>query len=169
MGYRLISLRSSDGTAHTNSTTEAVLDSVLIPAGSLMVGKVYNVKGKIRATATNSTDTLTVLATFHTSATTGGTTIGTSGAVDAADNDVVYFDIDLIPQSAAGSSAGTIEVCGSMSVVGAEGTVTMRAVHHALSSINYLANQYFVVTGDWSVASASNSCVSESLYCAELS
>lgn len=165
---KLISVRTSDGTAHTNSTTEAVLDSVKIAAGSLQAGKVFRFRGKVRATAENSTDTLTVLATVHTSAAIGGTTIGTSGAVDAAANDVVYYDIDLIPQSAAGSSAGTIEVQGTMTALGAEGTVTARAVHQALSSINYLADQYFVITGDWSVASASNSCVAESCVAEEL-
>ena len=165
---KLINVRTSDGTAHTNSTTEAVLDSVTIKAGTLQAGKVLRFRGKIRATATNSTDTLTVNASVHTSAATGGTAVGTSGAVDVADNDVVYYDIDLIPQSAAGSSAGTIEVHGTMSAPGAEGTATTRVVPQALSSINYLADQYFVISADWSVASASNSCVAESQVAEEL-
>lgn len=168
MGLRILSIRSSAGTAHTNSTDEAVLDSYLIPAGSLMLGKVLRFTGQVRATATNSTDTLLVRCYGHTAASVAGTAVSTSGAVDATDNDTVDFDIEFIPRSAAGSTSGSIMVRGGMTAVGAEGTVTYRGVHQILSSINYTSDYYFVVGGDWSVASASNSCQSEALTVYEL-
>lgn len=158
---KIFSNAVADGTALTNTTTETPLDSVLLPAGTLQSGKVFRWQGKVRATATNSTDTLNVKLYTHTSAAIGGTAIGQSGAVDVADNDVVYWDLTVIPQSAAGSSAGTIEVIGLVTAPGAEGTATARVAHHQVTSVNYLADLYLVCTGTWSVASASNSCVAE--------
>lgn len=172
MPVRIVQCRIADGTALTNTTTETVLDYVTIPAGSLVPGKIYRCRGKVRATATNSTDTLTVKLYGHTtSAVASGTALGTSGAVDVADNDIVVWDIDLVPAGTQGvpSSSGVIQVSGLVSAAGAEGTVTARGAHEKLSSINCQADYYVGVTGKWSVASASNSCLIESFTVEEIS
>jgi hypothetical protein len=152
------------GTAHTNSTDEAVLGSVLIPANTLGRGVVLEVAGQVRATATNSTDTLIVNARVHTSAAVAGTVVGTSGAVDATNDDVVDFDLRIIPRSAQNSTSGGLLVIGSMTAVGAEGTVTRRAVHQVMTGVDYAADQYLVISADWSAASTGDSCQLEAIY-----
>jgi hypothetical protein len=159
MATRIISTMSAAGTAHTNSTTETTVGYVALPAGTFGLGKIINAKGILRATATDSTDTLVAVAYMHTAATVAsGTALGTSSAVDAANDNTVSFDLTFSPYSAQGSTAGSIVVHGSMSAVGAEGTVTMRAVYQLLTSIDFTAIQYIGIGADWSVAAAANSC-----------
>jgi succinyl-CoA synthetase alpha subunit len=147
------------GTAHTNSTAETTVGYVALPPGTFGLGKIINAKGILRATATDSTDTLTVVAYMYTTAVVvSGTALGTSGAVDAANDNTVSFDLTFSPYTAQGSTAGTIVVHGTMTAVGAEGTVTARAVYQLLSSIDFTATQYIGIGADWSVAAAANSC-----------
>ena len=149
------------GTVHTNSTTEAVLDSTSIPAYSTQAGTIYHWTGSVRATQTNSTDTLTVVGRIGTTAL-AGTAIFTTGAVDAADDDVVVWDVTLACRSTTSCIAS-----GSASIVGAEGTVTTRALFQSLTITNTSA-LYFGVTADWSAASASDDVQGESFVLSQL-
>lgn len=159
--FRLLYVLLAAGTAHTNSIVETVLASKELPAYSTQAGKVYRWSGAVRATATNSTDTLTVVGRIGTTAL-AGTSIFTTGAVDAADNDVVTWDVTITCRSAT-----SIVVHGSATILGAEGTVTRRAVFEVISVTN-TASIYLGVTADWSVASASNSCQAEAFEVSEL-
>lgn len=160
MPSRLLQMRTADGTALTASSTETVLDSIALPPGSLGNGKQIRISGVVIATATNSTDTLTVKAYHHTAAAVAsGTALGTSGAVDAANNDTCNFEIIVSAQSAQGSTSGTLVVTGYMSAVGAEGTVTQRGVYQKLTAVDLTATQYLGVTAQWSSTNSGNSCV----------
>lgn len=143
------------GTAHTNSTTETVLASYAFPAYAFQPGKVYHLHAAAIATATNSTDTLTVVVRLGPTTLTG-TTIGTTGAVDVSDNNVVVVDLYLTVRDA--DSSSTVMVTGLATILGAEGTVTARAVFEQVTSLDWAVVQYLELTGDWSVASASDSC-----------
>lgn len=169
MGAHVISMLSAAGTAVTASSTETVGSYVAIPAGTFANGKQIRVNGHARATATNSTDTLTVKAYSHTAAAiASGTELATSGAVDAANDDVVTCELVFSPRSAAGSSSGSIVVSGFFSAVGAEGTVTTRAVHQVLSSIDFNAVLYVGLTLKWSTTSSGNSAQVEALDVVEI-
>jgi hypothetical protein len=158
---------TSAGTAHTNSTDEAVLSSQELKGNHFRSGKVYRYQGAVRATATNATDTLTVVGRVGTAAL-SGTAVFSSGAIDVANNDLIVWDVLIIPRSAAGSTSGSLIVTGSATILGAEGTVTSRAVHEIVSSVDYTASQYVSVTGDWSVANAGNSAQAEAFVLTEL-
>jgi hypothetical protein len=81
-GADLLGAVIANSSAHTNTTTEASFDqTVVIPAGTIRVGDVYQIAAGVNATATNSTNTLTCKLRF------GGTTIATSGAIDVANSD----------------------------------------------------------------------------------
>ena len=138
-------------TALSNTITETAFSngSVSIPANTLKVGDVIRVKSQGIATATNSTDTLTVKPYL------GATELATTGAVDVANNDI--WDIDLTIVIRTIGASGTYVVTGSVSL-GAAGTVTKKAVYVASTAIDTTAAITLAVKGTWSVASASNSC-----------
>lgn len=170
MGLRNLTTTTAAGTAVSNTTTETALNGALftIPANTLRAGVAYHLKGTVRATATNSTDTLQVRVRGHTAATlAAGTAVAASGAVDVADNDVVHLDLRVCPRSAAGSTAGTVAVDGVISAPGAEGTATTRVAFEILT-VDYTAAYYIGATGVWSVASASNSCQVETFIVDEI-
>ena len=146
------------GTALTNTTSETVLASTELAANALQVGQVYNLKAAVRATATNSTDTLTVRVRVGPTTLTG-TVCASSGAVDVANNDVVIVDLQFVVRSVGASSV--VIVSGSCSAPGAEGTATQRVAFESLS-ISSLVAQKVELTGAWSAASASDSCQAES-------
>lgn len=162
---RLIALLAAAGTALTNSTTETVLTSYALVTGvplaaySFQVGKSYRIRGSVRATATNSTDTLRVRLRIGPTTLTG-TVVADSTAVDVADNDLFIFDVTVTCRAV--GSTGEILIAGSASVIGVEGTATMRTTFERITSFDTTSAQRIEVTGVWSVASASNSCQAES-------
>lgn len=165
MGHRVIQREVAANAALTNSTAETVLRSCSLPAYSFQVGKRYRVHAQVRATATNSTDTLTVLCRIGPTTLTG-TTIASSGAVDVANNDGCVFDLQVMCRSV--GSTGEILVTGAASVLAAEGAATLRYVYEDKTSLDMTAAQLIEITGQWSVASASNSCICEQFVIEEL-
>jgi hypothetical protein len=156
---KLLSVETAAGTAHTNSTDEAVLGSYTFPAYFWQPGKVVKARAAVRATATNSTDTLTCYVRFGAAALTG-TAIYTSAAVDVADDDIFVADIQITCRDADASST---LVC---SVIGCNPDATGEAADiefTIVSTVDTTAATYLGITGDWSVASASNSCQLEAL------
>jgi len=144
------------GTAHTNSTDEAVLGAFSIPANTIKQGTIVKVRYQGIATATNSTDTLTVVLRCGPTTLTGQALI-THAATDVEDNDIFEGEFTLVGRAAPGATAACVGV-GSFSGLGAAGTPTRRAAY--LGSTNFATNGALLmeVTADWSVASASNSC-----------
>ena len=164
MPIRPLSVLTSAGTAHSNSTTETVLASYTLPASSLCPGKVYHLHALAIATATNSTDTLTVVVRVG-STTLTGTVCASSGAVDVADNDVVVVDLYFTVRDA--DSSSVVIVSGFCSAAGAEGTATARVAYQSLA-LDTTVDNYIELTADWSVASASNSCRADAFIFTEM-
>jgi len=155
---QLIYSQGAAGTTHTNSTDEAVLASATFPAGFWQAGKVVKARALVTVGSSNSTDTLTVVARFGAAALTG-TAIGTTSALDVADNDLVVADIELECRS-----AGTAGVIVATVLLSEDAAGTAAGAHgQVISSVDTTAATYVSITGDWSVASASNQCTAQGL------
>ena len=159
---KLISALSAAGTTHTNSTDEAVLASHAFPAHFWQPGKVVKVRALCTVDSSNSTDTLTVVARFGAAALTGGA-IGTTSALDVADDDLCVCDIELFCRT--GGSAGVIVATVLLSedaagtAAGAHGSV--------VTAVDCTAATYVAITGDWSVAHADNQVTAQSFTVSE--
>lgn len=143
-------------TAHSNSTDEALFDKQYsIPANTLVAGSVIKVRYQGIATATNSTDTLTVKLYIGGLA---GTAILTGTATDVANNNIFAGEA-LIQIRTAGASGTLVAVGTHTDVPAASGTATHGICEiTASTTIDTTAAQVIGVGADWSVASASNSC-----------
>ena len=146
-GLRYSSIAASS--ALTNSTTETTLDTFTLAADELKAGDVVHIKAGGIATATNSTDTLQLKVKI------GGTVVIATAAVDVADNDIWTIDTDVVVRT--DGPSGTFYANG-VQQLGVEGTATMRQDHVVSSAIDTTAALAVIITGTWSVASASNSC-----------
>ena len=135
--------------AVTNTTTETTMHSVSIPADTLRAGMVLRIRAQGIATATNSTDTLTIKVKL------GSTVVCATAAVDVANNDVWVLDTEVTIRTEGAS--GTLVAAG-LAVLGVEGTATARADMLASTAVDTTAAITVAVTATWSVASASNSC-----------
>lgn len=155
---KLLDVKTAAGTALSNATAETLLGSTVLVAGALQPGKVIKVRGSVRATATNSTDTLNVKVRLGPTTLTG-TVIFDATAVDVADANVMVFDVELVPRA----TLTDVVAVGFGTIEGAVGTVTARGAHVIVGSLNFAVAQRIEVTGTWSVASSSNSCQLESL------
>lgn len=155
---KLIKADATASSALSNTVTETVLKSHLFPAGFWQVGKVVRARIGVRATATNSTDTLAVLARLGAAALTG-TSLGGQAALDVANDDVCVLDVELICRTA--GSSGVI-VATMLTAKDAAGTVAGGQVV-VVSSLDLTADTYLGFTGQWSVANAGNSCLADCL------
>lgn len=135
--------------ALTNTTTETSFAKILtIPANKLQVGSVIEYFCQGIATATNSTDTLTVKIYI------GGVEVASTGAVDVADNDIWVMQGKAIIRTV--GSSGTM-VGADLHILDAAGTAAVSG-YKASAAIDTTAAVEVDVKGTWSVASASNSC-----------
>ena len=157
MAEQILSRLSAAGTAHTNSTDEAVLASATIPANFLQAGQRVRVRGLVRTTAQNSTDTLTVTLRCGTSAL-SGTAVFASSAIDQVVDDVFVFDVELSVRT--GGSSGVLVANGFAMGPDASGTAA-QGVGKVLTSVDLTSALYLSVTGDWSAASTGDSCQAE--------
>lgn len=142
--------------AHTNTTTEALFDKQYsIPANSLQVGEVVKIYFQGIATATNSTDTLTIKLYLGGLA---GTALLTGTATDVADNNIFAGFAQFIVRTV--GATGTIVAFGHHTdVPAASGTASMAITEiTASTTLDTTAAQVIGVGADWSVASESNSC-----------
>ncbi len=140
--------------AITATATETAFDKTYtFAADQLKVGDVIKIYGQVIATATNSTDTLTVKVYFGNGL--SGTAIGTSGALDVANNDICIFDITLIIRTV--GATGTFVASGFITI-GVPGTATVKT--YAIASTTFDSTGTMVVTpsATWSSTNAGNSC-----------
>jgi len=138
-------------TAVSATSTETDFDqTITLPANLLVQGSVLRVFAQGIATATNSTDTLTVKLYV------GSTVVATSAAVDVANNDTWVFDFSLTARAAAGASAACVGA--GTGTLGASGTATMK--HISLASTNFATNGTLTIkmSATWSSTNAGNSC-----------
>jgi hypothetical protein len=165
MGFKLINVETSAGTALSNSTAETVLSSHSFPAYFWQPGKVVWVRGSVRSTATNATDTLIVKVRLGATTLTG-TALFTSATIDQVNDDTCVFDLMLTCRDA--DSSSTIVACGFASPPDATSTAVVSVAPTPTASLDLTAAILLEVTGTWSVASASNSCQLESLNILEI-
>lgn len=137
------------GTALTNSTSETTLGAKTISGADLRVGDVIRVLAQVIATATNSTDTLTLKLYV------GTEEIVTTGAVDVANGDIGYINCDVVVRSIGAS--GKLAAAGLVAL-GVPGTVTAKPFLKAEASEDISGDVAVAVKGTWSVANAGNSC-----------
>jgi hypothetical protein len=152
---RVVSCLTEAGTAHSDSTTETALASYTIPADTLKAGTVVKVRYQGIATATNSSDTLTIKLYLGGLS---GTALLTGTATDVANNNIFAGEAMIVIRTA-GASGTFVSVGTHTEVPAASGT----AVHDvteivASTAIDTTATVAVAVGADWSVASASNSC-----------
>jgi hypothetical protein len=152
----LLYMNTAASTAHTNTTTEALLDTKYsVPAGMLVAGDIIKIRYQGIATSTNSTDTLTVKLYFGGLS---GTALLTGTATDVANNNIFAGEAEVFIRTV-GASGTFVAVGTHTEVPAASGT----AVHDvteivASTTIDTTAAIEIGVGVDWSVASASNSC-----------
>lgn len=151
----LVYANTAASAAHTNSTDEALFDKQYsIPANTLIAGSVIKVRFQGIATATNSTDTLTVKLYIGGLA---GTAILTGTATDVANNDIFCGEATIVVRTA--GAAGTLVAFGSSAIVpAASGTAVPVYQITASTAVDTTAAQVIGVGADWSAASASDSC-----------
>lgn len=139
---------------HSDTTTEALFDKQYsIPADTLVAGSVIKVRFQGIATATNSTDTLTIK--LYIGGLTG-TAILTGTATNATDNDI--FTGEALIQVRTAGASGTLVAVASGNIVPALTRVAVPVFQiTASTAIDTTAAQVIGVGADWSVASASNS------------
>lgn len=140
----------------TNTTTETAFSngSVTIPKNTLQVGDVIRIRGQAVASATNSTDTLTVKVKI------GSTVIATTGAVDVANGDVATFDVTLTVRAIGAS--GSIVAQGTISL-GTPGTVTAKPFTLGATALDTTVDEVITITATWSVANAGDVVALQSL------
>ena len=137
-------------TAVTATTAATVFDkTAVLPASYLQAGDVIKVRAQVVATATNSTDTLTLALLI------GATAIVTTAAVDVANGDVGFFDFDITIRTIGAS--GTLVATGA-SALGVPGTVTAKPAFLASTAVDTTAAQTIGVQATWSTTNAGNSC-----------
>lgn len=141
-------------TALTASSTETALDSYTIPANTLKAGTVIRVRFQGIATATNSTDTLTVKLYLGGLS---GTAILTGTATDATNNDTVQGEAMI--QIRTIGATGTMIASASGNIVPAATRVAVPVYQiTASTTIDTTAALDVTVGYKWSTTSGSNSC-----------
>tara|TARA_R100000005_G_scaffold96616_2_gene85202 strand:+ start:10269 stop:10877 length:609 start_codon:yes stop_codon:yes gene_type:complete len=152
--------KTAASAALTNTTTETALDSLAIPANTLVAGSTIRVRSMGITTAQNSTDTLKIYLSLGptTTALASREELLATTAVDQEDNDVFYIDA-LIQVRTIGSS-GTAVAMIEFQDPDAAATATKRSLK-ASFTLNTTVEQTLAVSGEWSVANAGNSCRSD--------
>jgi hypothetical protein len=151
---KLIEVDGAAGTTLTNATAETVLKYYSFPAGFWHAGKVVEVTWANLIPSTNSTDTLAVRGRFGAAALTG-TVVADGVALDVANDDVSVGRTRIICRSVDAAAQTGVFVCSSLVARDAAATVAGGNLA-VVSSLPVNAATFFGVTGQWSVASASN-------------
>lgn len=143
------------GTAHTSTTTEALIGSYSIPANTLVAGSVIEVEYQGIATAATNSDTLTVK--LYIGGLTG-TALLTGTATNATTNDIFSGKCTVVIRTA--GTSGTLVATGHHTdAPAASGTATIGIAEvTASTAINTQAAQVIGVGADWSTADVNNSC-----------
>lgn len=148
-GGGLIYSSVAASSAVTTSAVATKFDqSYTFAANTLKAGDVIKTVAQVIATATNSTDTLTLELMI------GSTVIATTGAIDVANNDTFTFISDVTIRTAGAS--GTL--VGDTIVNTATGNATFKSIILASTAVDTTATQQIAVRATWSSASSGNSC-----------
>lgn len=150
----LLSSMTAAGSALTNSNTETVLGSVTIPANTIKLGTVVQIRYQGIVTADNGATTLTVR--LRVGATTlTGTAIISHAATDTSANHIFTGFCELVGRAAPGATAA----CVAKTHYNDPGAAGAAVKAGFMGSTNFATNGALLVevTGQWSAADA-NSC-----------
>ncbi len=137
-------------TAISNNAAETAFDQKLtIPANMLRAGDIVRIRAQAIATSTNSSDTLTLKAYI------GATLIIATAALDVSNNDIGFFDIDLVIRTIGAS--GTFVATGVQGI-GTPGTVTGKPFNLGSTAIDTTAALDVVIKALWGAANVGDSC-----------
>lgn len=144
----------ADSAAVTNTTTETAFDKTAIIHGSaLAAGDVLHVRARVHVSSTNSTDTLTLKLYL------GTEEICSTGAVDVANDDIGLIDAMIVVRT----TGATAKVSASgFTLLDAAATLSTKFRKDEATE-DLSAATTIAVKAEWSVASASNSCLLEDL------
>lgn len=143
---------TADGSALTNTTTETTLATHTVAANEFLADSEVEIEGSITVTSGNGNDTLTARVKL------GGSTLATSPAFDVTNaGDQIHF-----------------RVVGYWRTIGASGKLVVKYANFSCNAqaapiagaigvageitLNTTGTLACIVTGQWSAASASNSC-----------
>lgn len=146
--------------AVTNTVTETGFDKThTILANTLKAGDVIRIRAQAIASATHSDATLTLKLYLN------AVEIVTTGAVNVADGDIGYVDVEICIRTIGAS--GTMVAAG-VQALGVPGTVTAKPFLLASTAIDTTADQVVAVKATWSYANAGNSARLDLLTCKRL-
>ena len=134
--------------ALTNTVTETTLASVTLDGKRLRAGDVIRVRAQGIATATNSTDTLTLKLYAATEV------VYATAALDVANSDVWLIDMDIVVRIAGASG----HLAGAGQAAFGAAATTLKSIILADAAEDVSGDVVVKITGTWSVASSSNSC-----------
>lgn len=135
-------------TAVTATTVATKFDkNYTFAANTLQAGDVIRVAAEAIASATNSTDTLTLDLMI------GATVVATTGAIDVANSDTFTFMSDIVIRTSGAS--GT--VVATTNVNTATGNATFKSIILGSTAIDTTATQQIAVRATWSTNNAGNS------------
>lgn len=149
----LVTNAAAASTAITNSSTETVFDngSFSIPTNWLRAGSLIRFGWQGIATATTGSDTLTIKAYVN------STSVATSSATDATNNDIFAGDAAVAIRTIGAS--GTFVASSSFTKVEAASLTASRVDQiTASTAIDTTAAVVIAVKATWSAISASDSC-----------
>jgi hypothetical protein len=133
---------SSYGTV-TDTITETTLGTVTLSANSVKVDQKVRIECLVKATSTNSTDTLAVKLKL------GSTVLSTVAAADVANDDSEFILFT-------GFIDATNELLHGVALDGRTGAALANPEPSADVAFDCQADKVFTVTGTWSVAHADN-------------
>lgn len=137
----------------TSSTAEnPFATNYTLPANSLAVGDQLRIRGLVKVTNQNSTDTLTLKLKI------GSVVVEVTAAVDVATSDIGFFDA-LVQVLAIGAS-GSIVASGTQTL-GTPGTAVAKPINLDPTTIDTTAANLITMTGQMSVSNAANVAVAE--------
>lgn len=143
----------------TNSTTEtAFVKTLSFPAQSLRVGDLISGFAAVKATSTNSTDTLTCKVYIGPAADPKtGILVCDQTAIDVADGDVIGLEFKLCVDAIGAGSTFKVSGCGLSYKHGATAVSKTLAIAGAVDAqASSFGDLVVAVTATWSAASASD-------------
>lgn len=154
-GSRLLYANIATSAQVENTTVETAFDkSKTIDGAMLRVGDVLRCRAKVNVEDNNSTDTLLLKMKL------GTLVIGQTAAIDVADLDVGFIDVDVVIRAV---GAGGNICSGGQAGLGVLQTGTMRVTGIVPTAIDLSGDVALTVTATWSVAHADNECELEIL------
>lgn len=145
VGGRSVLLNSTTAGASQNGTTAttAYAPSVSIPANTLKVGDIINVRAVVDVTAVAANHTLAVSLSI------GSVTIAITAATIVLANDVAYIDAAVVVQAVGNASTGLVVADGT-TAIGTSGTATARPFFKAPTNLDTTIANTVAINGAWS-------------------